>query len=123
VYAKQGLKAGRQRRRHSAEFKARVVRESRQPGVSLAAVALANGLNANMLRRWVNEEGETAIAEVKPKALPPKGEFVALPLPVPTAPAAGEIRIELRCGAATVSVAWPLQAAGQCAAWLRDWLR
>lgn len=25
------------------------------PGVSIAAVALQNGLNANILRRWVNE--------------------------------------------------------------------
>jgi transposase len=41
----------RRRRTHSAEFKAKVVSACRQPGVSIAAVALANGLNANLLRR------------------------------------------------------------------------
>ena len=30
-----------------------VVAACLQPGVSMAAVALANGLNANLLRRWV----------------------------------------------------------------------
>ena len=45
----------RTHRRHGAEFKAQVVLACRQPGVSIAAVALANGLNANMLRRWVLE--------------------------------------------------------------------
>ncbi len=43
----------RRRRRHTPEFKARVIAECLQPGVSLAAVALANGLNANFLRTWV----------------------------------------------------------------------
>jgi transposase-like protein len=48
--------AKRSWRRHSAEFKVRVIEMARQPGTSVAAVALANGLNANMLRRWVHEE-------------------------------------------------------------------
>jgi transposase-like protein len=43
----------RRRRRHSQQFKSEVVASCRQPGVSIAAVALANGLNANLLRRWV----------------------------------------------------------------------
>ncbi|WP_153956946.1 transposase [Cupriavidus necator] len=43
----------RRRRVHSEEFKASVVRASQQPGVSMASIALANGLNATMLRRWV----------------------------------------------------------------------
>lgn len=51
---------GRSWRRHSEEFKARVIELARQPGVSTAAVALANSLNANMLRRWVREADECA---------------------------------------------------------------
>ena len=46
----------RRRRQHSAEFKAKVVAACRKPGVSIAAVALANRLNANLLRRWVVAE-------------------------------------------------------------------
>ena len=49
------LPTGRSWRRHSAEFKSQVIELARQPGISTAAVALANGLNANMLRRWPNE--------------------------------------------------------------------
>ncbi|MFZ6774183.1 transposase [Undibacterium sp. SXout7W] len=41
------------RRRHSAEFKAQVVQACEQPGVSIAAIALHYGLNANLLRNWV----------------------------------------------------------------------
>ena len=35
----------RRRRRHSPEFRAAVIEACRQPGVSVAGVALANGLN------------------------------------------------------------------------------
>ena len=43
----------RRRRRHSAAFRAEAVAACQHPGVSIAAVALARGLNANLLRRWV----------------------------------------------------------------------
>ena len=45
--------ASRRNRRHAPEFKAQVIAACLQPGVSIAAVALANGLNANFLRSWV----------------------------------------------------------------------
>ena len=44
--------------RHSDEFKRQVVAACHAPGVSKAAIALANGLNANMLRRWVVESSQ-----------------------------------------------------------------
>jgi transposase len=47
--------------------------------------------------------------------------MLAAPEPTPTPPA--DIRIELRRGAAMVSVSWPVSAASECAAWLREWLR
>lgn len=46
---------GRHRRTYPDDFKTQVVAACLQPGVSMAAVALANGLNANLLRRWVKE--------------------------------------------------------------------
>ena len=62
---------GRRRRRlHSDEFKADAVAAAAQPGMSTAAVAMARGINANLLRRWVRD------AEVLP--------VKALPNPVPT---------------------------------------
>lgn len=52
------------------------------------------------------------------------GGFVALPVASPAATASiPDIRVELRRGATTVNVTWPLQAAGECAAWLRELLR
>jgi len=45
----------RRRRRHSAAFKAEAIGACQQSGVSVAAVALARGLNANMLRDWVRK--------------------------------------------------------------------
>jgi len=121
---KQGLPAGRRRRRHSAEFKAKVVEECTRAGVSMAAVALAHGLNANLLRRWVVEKKSIGLTP-GPAASPPQQEFMALPLiaQAQQAPAAGDICIELRRGATTVMIRWPAQAVGDCAAWLRAWLR
>ena len=40
------------RRRHSAEFKAEVLAACDEPGASISAVALAHGLNANLVRKW-----------------------------------------------------------------------
>eukprot|EP01041_Mallomonas_annulata_P014824 gene14824-31478_t len=44
---------GRRRGRYSNDFKRQVVAACLAPGVSTAAIALSNGLNANLLRRWV----------------------------------------------------------------------
>ena len=45
------------RRVHSAEFKARVLSECRQPGASISAVAIAHGLNTNVVRKWLAGRG------------------------------------------------------------------
>ena len=45
------------RRIHDAEFKAKVLGECRQPGASIAAVALRHGLNANVMRQWLAGRG------------------------------------------------------------------
>ncbi len=87
----------------------------------MAAVALANGLNANLLRTWVGKTNGTAGAV---GAMEPSEGFIALPLATEPEPAGStDIRIELRRGSTTITVSWPAQAAGDCAAWLRDWLR
>ena len=45
------------RRVHSAEFKARILTECRQPGASVSAVAIAHGLNTNVVRKWLAGRG------------------------------------------------------------------
>ena len=115
----------RRRRRHTAEFKAEAVAACRQPGVSIAAVAMSRSVNANLLRRWVAEAERTVEApqpSAQPKALPrPPIEaqrFVPVALEKPPVSSEARIRIEVRRGASTVIVEWPASAARQCAEWL-----
>jgi transposase-like protein len=50
------LPSGRRaRRRHPEDFKQGVIQACMQPGMSIAAIALAKGLNTNMVRKWVIE--------------------------------------------------------------------
>lgn len=119
----------RRRRRHSAEFKAKVIAKCRQPGVSIAGMALAHGLNANMLRKWVIEaEARSGAEAVKPgvtlegaEPQRPAPSFVPLGLPSPCEEAT--MRIELHRAGTTVNVTWPVAAASECAAWMRELLR
>ena len=117
------------RRRHSREFKAEVLQACREPGASVAAIALARGVNANLVHRWLRlaapASALASMAAAKAHERPAgDGEFVALRLPAPPLVAVlPDIRIELRRGATTVSVSWPTQQAGACAVWLGQWLR
>lgn len=86
--------------------------------MSMAAVALACGINANLLRRWVRE-AEVPAVKLLAKAAP---TFVPLRLPEASTPV-GEVRIEVRRGTTTITVAWPMAAAAECASWMRELLR
>jgi transposase len=113
----------RRKRTHSRALKAEVLAACAEPGASVAAIALAHGLNTNLVHKWRRQATRSVAAVVRktPAALPtaPKPEFVALPLPA----AVGEIRIEIRRGASSVAVQWPVSAAAECASWLGTWLR
>lgn len=115
----------RRRRRHSAEFRAEAVRACQQPGVSVAAIALARGLNANLLRRWVlrAERGTLLVpSRSAPASASIENAGGFLPLRIPTS-ATEAIRIEVRRGSSTVSVEWPTSAAHECALLLRELMR
>lgn len=43
------------RRRYDSSSKARLVAECLSPGVSVSRLALDNGVNANLLRKWIRE--------------------------------------------------------------------
>lgn len=53
----QDSKRSRVRIHRTAEFKSRLVKLSLEPGASAAGVAVAHGVNPNLLRRWVKESG------------------------------------------------------------------
>ena len=119
-------KPSRRRRHHPEAFKQAVIEACCEPGASVAGIALANGVNANQVRRWMRERGiepptrrvPMPVLDTAPATAP---AFVQLPM----APAAvsGDIRVEIRRGNTAIKVDWPVLASGDCAAWLRDWLR
>lgn len=118
-------KPARRKRVHSEEFKEQLVRACSEPGVSVAGIALANGVNANLLRKWMHARGVMVPTERAKTQTAPRtsiAEFVPVAI-APAAPPAPTIRVEARRGNAVVTVDWPMTAAGECAAWLRDWLR
>jgi transposase len=116
----------RRRRRHSALFKAEAVGACQQPGVSVAAVALARGLNANMLRAWVRKAERSgrpiAIRSTVPNGAIESGESF-VPVVLPSSPTEGTIRIAVRRKGRTVSIEWPASAAHDCALLLRELMR
>jgi transposase len=139
----------RARRVHDAQLKSKVLAECSQPGTSVSAVALAHGLNANLVHKWRRGIGlqrtglkaglpaRTALATT-PRATHVKpAQFVPIGMPmasestkamVPTGqaaespqPAEGAVlQVELRCGANQVTVRWPATQAAQCTQWLHE---
>lgn len=116
---------GRRHARYSDEFKSQVVAACLAPGVSKAAIALANGLNANMLRRWVVESSQCRNSQLGTIAKPPltalaNPDFIPVKFdPAPSAQIA-DIRIELQHARGAIQIHWPLSASSQCAQWLRE---
>ena len=132
------------RRRHDAEFKARVLAACDEPGASISGVALAYGLNANLVRQWRVVRGTKLIGRTSGSPAPGKTpgptpllgadpEFVAIEMPASAktvarvaadqadqAEAAPLIHIELRRGPLHLNVRWPSSAAEDCTAWLRE---
>ena len=115
----------RRRRRFSREFKAEIVAQCPESGASVSRISLDNGLNANMVRCWINE------AQRAPKASLNTPGFVPVTLPVAPSAAGNQsvsnkrstIRIEIPLTGGAVVVEWPAEQAQQCAALLRDLLR
>jgi transposase len=131
-----------QRRVHDAEFKAQVLAECQQSGASVAAIALAHGLNVNLLRKWLVGRGIKRTGLAAPRTVTRKadadGEPAAplqfIPVEIASAPVAAtatpaseqaeppaaEIHVELTRGATRLSVRWPSAQAAACTAWLRE---
>jgi transposase len=112
------------RHRFSREFKASILAECLEPRASVSRIALENGLNANMVRRWIKEGQQTR----KAPARAPR--FVPVNLPAaPSAPGSqsvpdkpSTIRVEIPRAGGAVVIEWPAEQAHQCASLLRDLL-
>ena len=120
----------RTKRTYSADTKAELLAACRAPGASIAAVASAHGMNANVLHRWLKESsqsrapigsgagtGATAAtaADIAGQRVP---SFIALPLLTkPAEPVEREIKVEVRKGGLVMTVSWPMSAASEFACW------
>jgi len=120
----------RSRRRYTEEFKKQATEACLIPGVSIASVALANGLNANLLRRWVTERqeavaGSVTLPDQHPLEItePSIPGLVPITVAMPETPPSGEIRIEIHRNQTLISISWPVSQSTSCADWLRDLLR
>ena len=84
IMDKQVVRTPRRRREHSAEVKRDLVARSLEPGVSVAAIAMDNGINANLLFGWRRRHLEfLAQAEPAPAGSP---AAVLLPVSIETGP-------------------------------------
>jgi transposase len=108
----------RKRRRHSEELKAQILAECAVPGASVAKVAMAHGINANIVHGWRKLAREADVVAVS-------GQFVPVAV-VPAADRAADkrcIEVELRRGGITVKLSWPMSAAMELSGWMRELLR
>jgi transposase len=108
----------RKRRRYGTELKRQIVAECDLPGASVAKVAMSHGINANILHGWrklARGAGAVAVSD----------QFVPVAIAPPVQRSADEraIDVELRRGGMTVKLRWPMSAAMDLSAWMRELLR
>jgi hypothetical protein len=116
----------RRRRRHSDLFKAEAVGACQQEGVSIAAVALARGVNASLLRRWLAEaERSRAPIAIRPTmpSTATDGVESFIPVSIPSCASERPIRVQVRRKGRRVSIEWPASAARECALMLQEILK
>ena len=90
------------RRRYSPQFKAQVLEETLQDGVSVAAVARRHNLNANLVHKWLKAaQGGTRAVSVAPAFIPLPGP------PTPSSSGQPEVRIELPGVLGAMTLSWP----------------
>ena len=106
----------RQRNSYPKPFKAQVVQECLQPGVSMASVALHHGINANLVRKWI-----PTYRYCLPPALP---AFVPMKLaPTTQSDPQASISIDIPFGQQKLTLTWPTSDPDGCARFIRELAR
>jgi transposase len=113
------------RRRHSPQFKQQVVEACLAKQASIPKIALAHGLNANMVHRWIRK--------VQDNKVPVASGFVALPIqrntalqPAPSQGRGGDterIDVEVPFRNQCIKISWPVSQTDRCLALLRELLQ
>lgn len=115
----------RTHRTYTAQFKAELVAACQQPRVSIAALAGQHAMNANVLHRWLKEHHRSgchqlAVHDRAPDPGPSSLQSAFIPVQLPTAmaqPGPQDIKVELRKGALSMALTWPLSAAAEFESW------
>ena len=126
------------RRQYSAGLKAQVLGECEASGASVAKVAMSHGINANIVHSWrqlAREAGQSSAAattapvqtQAQAKAhtqIQTQAQFLPVMMAAATHPARStetpsSIEVELRRGAVTMRLTWPVCALADFAAWTR----
>lgn len=120
--------SGKTRRRYGSQFKAMVLAQCDEPGMSVAKVAMAHGINDNVVHRWrqlARQRQAAAVTTVDaPRKPEPAATFVPLALPAPVASELKtEVRLDIRRGGVTVGITWPEQALADLAGFVREVLK
>ncbi|NWD66888.1 transposase [Pseudomonas gingeri] len=100
----------RQRKSYPTSFKSQVVKECQQPGVSVAAIAMSHGINANVVRRWLplfSDQQTSTLPAFIPLKVELKRKVEAL------------ATVELSLGQQTLTVKWPISGPEGCARFVR----
>lgn len=108
----------RKRRRHGAELKAQVLAECNAPGASVAKVAMAHGINANIVHGWRKQARKAGAVTVAERFVP-----VAIAPVVPQVADDRAIEVELRRSGITIKLSWPMSASMDLSVWARELLR
>jgi transposase len=110
----------KKRGRYTNDFKRQLIEACAAPGVSTASIALANGINANILWRWVAEHrNNPEIGGVSVKAEPkqPEPEFIRLDSEVREHNrSASRLNLHLECSVFRISVSGSVS---ECAEFVR----
>ncbi len=110
------------RRRYSEEHKAQVMRECEEPNASVAKVAMAHGINANLVNSWRKRARQ--VLETPNAAAARQPTFVPIMLPpAAVSTTATQLQVQIKRGAFVVSVDWPLTAAAELGIWMRELLK
>lgn len=83
--ADQDTPSSRRRRDHSPELKRELIRQCLQPGASVSSIAMAHGINANLVFKWRREHRAALTASPQPAQTPtPELLPITLASPAPS---------------------------------------
>jgi transposase len=111
----------RTRRNYAPALKAQILAECELPGASVARIAMAHGINDNVVHTWrkLAREGLLSSPGVAVGFIP----FTVAPEPDAEVGRVDHLVVEVQRGSLLMKFTWPLSAAEKLSAWTRELLR